>query len=146
MWIVCNTNNTKGNMALKFTVLKYMTPYRLIIYTPTHTWEGPNSVVGIATGYGLDEPRIKSRWGARFSAPVRTGPEAHRTSCTTGSGSFPGVKSGWGVTLTPHPLLVPWSRKSRAIPVPSHPMGRTACTRERQKRHNFSLFIYFNYE
>ena len=30
---------------------------------------------------------------------------------------FPGVKSGRGVTLTPHPLLVPWSRKSRAIPL-----------------------------
>jgi len=23
----------------------------------------------------------------------------------------------WGVTLTPHPLLVPWSRKGRAIPL-----------------------------
>ena len=34
-----------------------------------------------------------------------------------GTGSFPGVKSGQGVTLTPHPLLVPWSRKSRAIPL-----------------------------
>ena len=32
-----------------------------------------------------------------------------------GTGSFPGVKSGRGVTLTPHPLLVPWSRKSRGI-------------------------------
>jgi len=30
---------------------------------------------------------------------------------------FPGVKSGRGVTLTPHPLLVPWSRKGRAIPL-----------------------------
>ena len=30
---------------------------------------------------------------------------------------FPGVKSGRGVTLTPHHLLVPWSRKSRAIPL-----------------------------
>jgi len=31
---------------------------------------------------------------------------------------FPGgVKSGQGATLTPHPLLVPWSRKSRAIPL-----------------------------
>ena len=28
-----------------------------------------------------------------------------------------GLKSGWGVTLTPHPLLVPWSRNSRAIPL-----------------------------
>jgi len=26
-----------------------------------------------------------------------------------GTGSFLGVKSGWGMTLTPHPLLVPWS-------------------------------------
>ena len=34
-----------------------------------------------------------------------------------GTGSFPGVKSGQGVTLTPHPLVVPWSRKSRAIPL-----------------------------
>jgi len=33
------------------------------------------------------------------------------------TGSFPGVKSGRGVTLTSHPLLVPWSRKSRAIPL-----------------------------
>jgi len=32
-----------------------------------------------------------------------------------GTGSFPGVKSGRGVTLTPYPLLVPWSWKSRAI-------------------------------
>ena len=38
-------------------------------------------------------------------------------SCTIGTGSFPGVKSGRGVTLTPYPLLVPWSRKSRAIPL-----------------------------
>jgi len=34
-----------------------------------------------------------------------------------GTGSFLGVKSGWGVTLTPHPLLVPWSWKCRAIPL-----------------------------
>jgi len=45
--------------------------------------------------------------GARFSAPVQTGPGAHPASCTMGTGSFPGVKSGRCVTLTPHPLLVP---------------------------------------
>jgi len=54
---------------------------------------------------------------ARFSAPVQTGPGAHPASCTMGIGSFPGVKSGRGVTLTPYPLLAPWSRKSRAIPL-----------------------------
>ena len=34
-----------------------------------------------------------------------------------GTGSFSGVKGSRGVTLTPHPLLVPWSWKSRAIPL-----------------------------
>jgi len=34
-----------------------------------------------------------------------------------GTGSFPRVKSGRGVTLTPHSLLVPWSRKCRTIPL-----------------------------
>jgi hypothetical protein len=70
---------------------------------------GPGSVVGIATGYGLDGPGIESWWGATFSAPVQTGHGAHPASCTMGVGSFPGVKSGRGVTLIPHPLLVPWS-------------------------------------
>jgi len=44
---------------------------------------------------------------ARFSAPVQTGPGSHPASCTMGAGSFPGVKSGRIVRLTPHPLLVP---------------------------------------
>ena len=34
-----------------------------------------------------------------------------------GTGSLPGVKSGRGLTLYPQPLRVPWSRKSRAIPL-----------------------------
>ena len=76
----------------------------------------------------------------RFSAPVQTGPTAHPASCTMGTGSFPRVKSSLGVTLTPHPLLVPWSRKSRAIPLlplwAVRPVqSRSACTRAH-------LFIY----
>jgi len=58
----------------------------------------------------------------------------HPAFCTMGAGSYPGVKSGRGVTLTPHPLLVPWSWKSRAIPL--HPLWAvrpvqsfSACTR-----------------
>jgi len=68
---------------------------------------GRDSSVGIATGYGLNGPGIESRWEARFSAPVQTGPGAHPATCTMGTGSFPGVKSGRGVTLTLHALLVP---------------------------------------
>ena len=75
----------------------------------TSEFEGPGSSVGIATGYELDGPGIESRWGARFSAPVQTGPGAHPASRVIGTRSFPGVKSDRGVILTPHPLLVPWS-------------------------------------
>ena len=76
--------------------------YILVIYEC-----GPGNVVGIRTGYGLDGPGIESRWGAKFSAPVQTGPGAHPPTCTVGIGSFPWVKSGRGVTLNPHPHLVP---------------------------------------
>ena len=37
--------------------------------------------------------------------------------CTMGTGSFQGLISGRGVRLTPHPLLMPWSCKGRAIPL-----------------------------
>jgi hypothetical protein len=67
---------------------------------------GSVSSVGIAIGYWLDGPGIESRWGRDFSAPVQTGPGAHPASYTIGTGSFPGVKSARGVTLTAHPLLV----------------------------------------
>jgi len=80
---------------------------------------GQGSVVCIAIGYGLKGSGIKSRWGARFSAPVQTGPGAHPTNSKMDTGSFLGVKSGRGVTLTPHPLLVPWSWLSRHPSAPA---------------------------
>jgi hypothetical protein len=70
---------------------------------------GPGSSGGITTGYGLDGPGIEFRWGRDFLAPVQTSPGTHPASCKMGIGSFPGVKSGRGVTLTPHSLLVLWS-------------------------------------
>jgi len=56
--------------------------------------------------------------GTRFSAPVQTGSGAQTANCTMGTGSFPGVKSGRGVTLTTHPLLMPWSRGNIAFREP----------------------------
>ena len=55
--------------------------------------------------------------GTRISAPVETGPGTNPASCKMSTESFPGVKTGLGVLLTTHHLLVPWSRKSRAIPI-----------------------------
>ena len=69
--------------------------------------EGRDSSVGIATRDGLDGPGIESRREAKFSAPVQNGPGPHPASCTTGTGSFPGVKCGRGVALTIHPDLTP---------------------------------------
>jgi hypothetical protein len=51
---------------------------------------GSGSVVGIATGYGLDGQGIESRWGVRFSAPVQTGSGTHPASCTMDTESFLG--------------------------------------------------------
>ena len=105
-----------------------------IIKTTVTDLVGRDGSVGIVTGYGLDGPGIGSRWGARFSAPVQTGPGAHPASCTMGTGSFPGVKSDRDMTLTPHTLLVLWPCKGTAIPLlllwAVRPVqGLSACTR-----------------
>jgi len=63
---------------------------------------GPGNSVYIAIGYGLDGPWIESRWGARFSTPVQTGPVSYPSPCIMGTESFSGVKCGRGVTLTTH--------------------------------------------
>jgi hypothetical protein len=76
------------------------------LYVQVHNLCRPDSVVGIAIAYGLDGPGIESPGGARFSAPVQTGPESQPASCTMGTGSFLGVRCGLGVTLTPHRLQV----------------------------------------
>jgi hypothetical protein len=65
------------------------------------------SVQRLPTGWGSGD-RIPVM--ARFSAPVQTGSEAHPASCAMRTGSFPGVRSGRGVTLTPQTLLVPRSK------------------------------------
>jgi len=63
---------------------------------------GLDCSVGIATRYGLDGPGIESRWGARFTAAVQTGPGVHPVSYTMGTGSFSGVKRpGRGVDHLP---------------------------------------------
>ena len=110
MWLT-SVANTMQYMYVRWTELKRTA------FIPTKVSSGPGSVIGIANGYGLDGPGIESRWGVTLSAPVHTSPRAHPASCTMGTGSFPGVKSGRGMTLTPHPLLVPWSWKSRVIPL-----------------------------
>ena len=66
---------------------------------------GRDSSVGIATRYELDTPGIESRWGARFSASVQTGPGAHPFSYTMGTGSFPGGKTARAWCWPPTPIF-----------------------------------------
>jgi len=66
-------------------------------------YTGRDSAVGIATRYGLDGPEIESRWRRGLSAPVQTGPGAHPTSYTLGTGFFPGVERP-GRDVDPAPL------------------------------------------
>jgi hypothetical protein len=63
--------------------------------------KGRDSSVGIATRYGLGGQGIESRWGARFIAPVQTGPGAYPASYTMGIGSFLGLK--WPGREVGHP-------------------------------------------
>ena len=86
-------------------------PQQLIKPTPSNS--GPGSSVGIVTDYGLDGPG--SNPGTHFIGDWVPDPASYKM----GTGSFPGVKCGRGVLLTTHPLLVPWSWKSRAIPLPT---------------------------
>jgi hypothetical protein len=83
--------------------------------SPRDVWAGYRSRYSDWLRAGRSGDRILV--GARFSAPVQTDPGAHPASCTMGTGFFSGLKRGRGVTLTPYPLLVPWSRKSRVIPL-----------------------------
>ena len=87
------------------------------IYDTSLIVRGPGSSASLVTGYG---------WTVRGSIPVsarfifRTSPDrpwGPPSLLYNGYRVFPGVKSGRGVTLNPHPLLVPWSWKGRAIPL-----------------------------
>jgi len=81
--------------------------------------------------------------GTRFTAPVQTGPGAQPSLLYQWvPGLFPGVEGGRGVTLIPHHLLVPLSRKSRAITLlplwgVRHVQSLSACTVE--------LYLYSPY-
>jgi len=85
---------------------------------PCRCHSGPGSSVGIGTDYGLVGPGLNPG-GDEIFRPFKQGPGDHPLSCKMGTGSSPGVKCGRGVLLTTHPLLVPRSWNSRAIPLPT---------------------------
>jgi len=88
---------------------------------------GRDSSIGIATCCGLGCTGIKSRWGAIFSAPVKTGPGSHPASYTMGTRSLPGVKQpGCGVDHPTH--LAPRLKKEYSY-TSTPPRAFVACSR-----------------
>jgi hypothetical protein len=60
---------------------------------------GRDSLVGIATRYGLEDPGIDSRWGRDFPQPFRPALGPAQPPTQSAPGLFPG-----GVALTTHSI------------------------------------------
>jgi len=78
--------------------------------------KGPGSSVGITTGNGLDGPGTEFPWARDFAYLSRltlgpTQPPVQWVSCLFRGKERPGREAD------PLPILVPWSRKSKAIPL-----------------------------
>ena len=63
-----------------------------------------DSVVGIATRYGLDGPGIESQWGRDFPRPSRSALGSTQPPIQRVPGLFPGGKAAGGVALTTHTI------------------------------------------
>jgi len=63
-----------------------------------------------STAYGLDGPGIESRWRRDFPHLSRPVLRSTQPPVQWVPGLSPGVRCCRGVTLTPHPLLVPRSK------------------------------------
>jgi len=111
----------------------------------------PGSSVGIATGYGLDSPGIKSRWD-EISRSFPDRPWGPPILLYNGYQVFPGGKEWSGRDLIPHTLLVPWSRNSTAILLlplwavrPVHSLRACATVQVTLTSNYNSREIYLNY-
>jgi hypothetical protein len=86
--------------------------------TPVTPLDGPSLINVYVVHYATqDIVRGSNAGGGEIFRTCPDRPWGPPSPCIMGTGSFPGVKSDRGVTLTPHLLLLPWSCKGRAIPV-----------------------------
>ena len=99
-------------------ILYLLLKVTLFFLEPPINMVGRDSSIGIATGYGLDGTVIETRWRRDFPRLSRPALGPTQLPSQWVPGLSWGINSVRGVTMTSHRLLVPWSRKSRAIPLP----------------------------
>ena len=120
-----------------------------LLSTITHSTSvvcGPGSVVDIATGYGLEGPGIEFLWGRDFAHLSRQALRPTHPLVQWVPGLIRG-KERPGREAEPSSLLVPWSRKSIAIPLLPLWAVRSvqrlsACTRV---HFTFTSVVYFRF-
>ena len=95
--------NVNGNITLG--KLNYRTAVYIYIYfTQCIISLGPGSVVGIATGYGLEGPGIESRWGGEIFRTCPDRPRGPPSLLYNGYQVFPGGKERPGRDADPTSL------------------------------------------
>jgi hypothetical protein len=102
---------------------------------------GRGSVVGIATGYGLDGPGIEPRWGDGIFRTCPERPWGPPSLLYNGYRTFPGGKERPGRdadTSSPSSAVVMKEQSYTS----TTPLGRTACT-EPQCLYKGALYLTF---
>ena len=105
---MCSPVRTVKNFKLHTVVRCVVTPCSVVhrlLRNVLPRFVGRDSSVGITILYGAGRSGDQIPVGARFSAPVQTGPGAHPASCAVGLYRvfFPGLKrTGYGVDHPPH--------------------------------------------
>ena len=125
-----NKRSTVRTMRAGYCCCKFPKPYYGVL-----SWDNvgrvAQSVQRLATGWTF---RGSNPGGGEIFRTCPDRPWGPPSPLYNGYRVFPGVKSGRSVRLAPHPFLVPWSRKSRVIPLLSvwaiRPVqSLSACTR-----------------
>ena len=101
---------------------------------------GPGSVVGIATGYGVDGAGIESRWGGEIFHTCSDRPWGPPSLLYNGYRVFPGGKERSERDADPSPPFSSVFKKEYSYSS-TPPMGRTACT-ESQCLYKGALYLF----
>ena len=84
----------RKNSVLYLHIIAFLNPYPANVQNMVSSYQscGPRKLSRYSDSLQAARSGDRNPVGAKFSAPVQTGPGAYPASCTMGTGSFPGVK------------------------------------------------------